>query len=299
MIFFYGEGRVGNQIFQYQAMCRIARPAETVVAVGLESLPDIFEVRGPRLRIVTRSRALKRLVKYVLIPCLLRPAARLLRLMNYVCESSLNASGTAEPAGEMIVRPGLFSRITFVDGGFYQDPSLWSTVFPPRSLVLSGVLRQAAVRYLRDACPPSVSMTFVHVRRGDYLSYTSYGLDDLALPGEFYRSAIAEIRQRVGATHLVFVTDDADWVRSSFSDVVDKTIVSADASTDFAIMTQCANGIVSNSTFALAAALMMTGPGLVVAPEYWLGFRVSRWYPPRIRYQHDRLLYLSATRPVQ
>jgi hypothetical protein len=294
MILFYGEGRLGNQIFQYQAMCRIARPAETVVAVGLESLPDGFEMRGPRLRVVTRSGALKRLVKYVLIPCVLRPAARLLRLMNYVYESSSNSSGTAEPAGEMIVRPGLFSRVTFVDGGFYQDPSLWSTVFPTNSLVLNCSLRQAALRYLRDACPPSQSTTFVHVRRGDYLSYTSYGLRDLALPNEFYRSAIAEIRRRVGETHLIFVTDDADWVKNSFSDLADKTIVSADPSMDFAIMAQCDNGIVSNSTFALAAALMMTRPGVVIAPEYWLGFRVSRWYPPRIRCEHDRLLYLSA-----
>ena len=37
-IFFIGEGRLGNQIFQYAALCSIAPPGTKILAIGLEDL---------------------------------------------------------------------------------------------------------------------------------------------------------------------------------------------------------------------------------------------------------------------
>jgi hypothetical protein len=61
---------------------------------------------------------------------------------------------------------------------------------------------------------------------------------------------------------------------------------------DFAIMTECGSGVLSNSSFSLAAAFMMTSPDLVIAPRYWFGFRVGQWFPPRIQAIHEKLLFL-------
>lgn len=140
----------------------------------------------------------------------------------------------------------------------------------------------------------------MHVRRTDYLSYTSYGLTDLSLPVDFYRSAISELERRIGRTHLVFVTDDPPWVERFFSDIEHKTVVSSDATMDFAIMTECGSGIVSNSTFALAAAFMLDKPELVIAPRFWFGFRIHEWLPPLIEVTNERLIYLPvfADRPA-
>jgi hypothetical protein len=292
MILFYGEGRIGNQIFQYQALNQISRRGERIAAVGLEDLKSVFEFHGPRVLVLTCNRMIKRAVKYFLVPLLLRPLARTLRLISYGFESTEGVPPRHGGGGELSIRAGLFSRVTFVDGGHYQNASYWRSLFPVSSLLVIPDLRLAARRRLGSLCGNPLRPSFVHVRRKDYFFHTAYGLDELTLPIEFYRCAIAELARRTGQTHLVFVTDDPQWVEENFSDISDKTIVSADAGLDFAIMSECKSGIVSNSTFSLAAACMLNDPDIIIAPKYWLGFRVGDWFPPKIRFEHPKVFYL-------
>lgn len=293
MIFFYGEGRLGNQVFQYHALSAIARQGERIISVGLEDLERCFDLHGPRLSVLTRNRALKRVVKYAFNPLVLRPLSKTLRLMNYACETRCEEPPHEGASGVLSMRAGLLGGLTFVDGGHYQNSSFWRSLFPTSLLRLNAALRVAAKRYLDSIRGCGVRLTFVHVRRGDYLTHTDYGLDDLSLPADFYRVAMKELAARIGQTHLVFVTDDPKWVEKNFGDVAGKTVVSFDAEMDFAIMTECTSAILSNSTFSLAASLMLDNPDIVIAPRYWFGFRVSRWFPPQLQFVHDRLLYLS------
>jgi hypothetical protein len=293
MIFFYGEGRLGNQIFQYQALSQAARPGERVVAVGLEDLQRWLELDGPELVVLTRSRLIKRIVKFLVNPLLLRPLARTLRLINYGHEMRQGVPPNDGPSGELSMRAGLLSGVSFVDGGHYQSSSFWTSLFPVPLFRINTPLREAARSYLDSICGTRTRPSFVHVRRGDYLTHADYGLDNLCLPAGFYRSAIGELSRRVGQSHLIFVTDDPQWVEENFGDISDKTIVSSKAEMDFAIMTECARGILSNSTFSLAAALMLKNPDVVIAPKFWFGFRVGAWYPPKFCYTHPKLVYLA------
>ena len=294
MIIFYGEGRLGNQIFQYQALSRIASPGERIVAVGLEDLQHALELSGPRLWVLTRSRPVKGFFKYVVLPLVLRPLARTLRLINYASETWFGEAPNNGPSGEIYARTGLLRHLTFVDGGHYQNSVYWTALFPAALFEVKAVLRNAAKHFLAGIDATTAHRTFVHVRRTDYLTHSDFGLTDLALPAGFYLHAIETLRARVGATHLVFVTDDPGWVQAQFAHIGEKTIASFEAALDFAIMTECDSGILSNSTFSLAAALMLRRPDVVLAPEHWFGFRVGTWYPPRIRYEHANLVYLPA-----
>jgi len=300
MILFYGEGCLGNQIFQYQALSQLARRNERIVAVGLENLLDTFELSGAKLMRLQCNGTIKRLVKYALLPLLIRPLARTLRLMNYVSETENESPRHHGPGGDMSVRQGLFSRVTFVDLGYYQSAALWPSVFPAAHFRIKLPLRDAARRFLDPLRAAGKRPSFVHVRRTDYLQHSSYGLTDFSLPADFYRRAITELEKRIGRPHLVFVTDDPAWVERSFADIGDKSVVSSEAPMDFAIMTECGSGIVSNSTFALAAAFMLDKPELVIAPRFWFGFRVQQWLPPRIEVANERLMYLPvlADRPA-
>jgi hypothetical protein len=292
VIFFYGEGRLGNQVFQYQALGCIAKPRERIFAAGLEDLQRHLELSGPELVVLTRRPIIKRAFKYAIVALMLRPLARSLRVLNYGCEIRCGVPPNDGAGGEMAVRPGLLRFVTFIDGGYYQNSSYWPLLFPASLFRIKENLRDAARQYLESAARPQLVPVFVHVRRGDYLSHTDYGLKNLVLPATYYHSAIAEIRKRMGPAHLVFVTDDATWVAENFRDITDKTIASFDADMDFALMTQCAGGIVSNSTFSLAAAFMMNSPRAVIAPEFWLGFRAGSWYPPRFHFRNAALSYL-------
>jgi len=288
MIFFYGEGRLGNQVFQYQALNHIARQGERIFAFGLEDLQKYLRLNGPRLSVIGRNRSLKRLVKYVLVPALVRPLCRTLHLFNHVVEP-LGGSDGVEPSGLIVTKRGLFPGITFVDGGHYQDSSLWTRVFPTPLFEVKPTLRAAAREFLRGHAGAGRA-AFVHVRRGDYLAFSQHGLESVALPLSYYQKAIRELEHRLGRFRLVFVTDDAPWVHEHFRQIEDKIVASFDAAMDFAIMTECRAGIVSNSTFALGAAFLMVNPDLVIVPRYWFGFGKKFWSPPRIFCPHPKVL---------
>jgi hypothetical protein len=295
IILFYGEGRLGNQVFQYQALSTLAGSDDSVIAVGLEQLQNALDLNGPSVHVITRSRLVKRLIKYLLIPLLLRPLCRTLRLTSYAFERESGEGDQRGADGEIAIRRGLFSRLLFVDGGFYQNGALWSQAFPAATQRLRATLRQQAHDYLQSATESQRPKAFVHVRRGDYLAFSAYGLGDLSLPESFYRNAIATLRAKLGEIDLVFVTDDPQWVRERFADIEPKAIASFSPMLDFAIMAECDAGILSNSTFSLAAALLLDHPQLVIGPQYWFGFRTGEWLPPRIRVYHPQMLYLPAS----
>lgn len=292
MILFYGEGRLGNQIFQYQALNSIARPGETIVAVGLEELQQVFELHATRVVVIAGNLFIKRLFKFVINPLLLYPLSRGLRLVNYAEEPASGTGIRKGNSGELRLYRGVFASFTFVNGGYYQNPSLWKAIFPAAALRLNSTLKDAALQYLDNNVPPQRTPIFVHIRRGDYLNFSSYGLNDLALPETFYRNALDHAVQRLRGAWFVFVTDDPRWVAEKFADVEDKCIASFNARFDFSLMAMCRGGILSNSTYSLCAALMIGHPDLIIGPQYWFGFRINQWYPPRIEVAHKSMYYI-------
>lgn len=299
MIIFYGEGRLGNQLFQYQALSHVAKQGERIFAVGLEDLEIGLELTGPKIYVLTRSGLIKRIIKYVVNPLLLRPLARTFGIISYVSETTQGIPPHDGPGGMLSIVNGLLRGIKFVDGGHYQNASLWTEIFPSPLFRVNPQLKLAASQYLKSECGIQGRCTFVHVRRGDYLTFGTYGLTDLALPAGFYNDAIKEAESRIGKTHLVFVTDDPRWVEDTFRSISGKSVVSLATAMDFAVMTVCTSAILSNSTFSLAAAFLLDAPEIVIAPRYWLGFRVDEWFPPRIRVQHQKVLYLPVSADSQ
>ena len=291
-ILFIGEGRLGNQIFQYAALSSISPPGARIFAFGLEDLEALFELRGPRLTVLRGGLWLKRFAKHVLAPWLLRPLARRLRLFSYAWEPEQGGAHRGS-GGRLQIRRGLLGGLMFVDGGYYQSSEFWGELFPPRWLALRDEWRQRANELIAQQPMTMPRPYFLHVRRGDYAAYSTHGVSDVLLPADYFRRAVDEVRAR-GAFNLLFVvTDDPQWARAEFAAVPEAVVISEDPYTDFALMACCEGGIVSNSTFSLAAALFMPHPKLVIAPEFWFGFRVREWLPPKIRFEHPRISYLA------
>jgi hypothetical protein len=58
-------------------------------------------------------------------------------------------------------------------------------------------------------------------------------------------------------------------------------------------MRACDAGVISNSTFSLAAALLMYRAEIIVGPRHWLGFRSAEWLPPGIEFSNARIRYIA------
>ena len=98
--------------------------------------------------------------------------------------------------------------------------------------------------------------TFVHIRRGDYLSpenrNTFYGMCSPA----YYRAAMRIILSRYPSSKFYFFSDDPAWCRSMFGAEATRFVegnVGSDAWVDMELMSRCRHAIIANSSFSLWA----------------------------------------------
>lgn len=113
----------------------------------------------------------------------------------------------------------------------------------------------------------------IHVRKGnDYRTRPWYAG---TCPAEYYRKAVALLRERLGEPRFYVFTDNPDWVRANFSDfaytLVDGNPTSGPGSHfDMQLMSSCRHNIISNSTYSWWGAFLNPHPGKsVVLPAVW------------------------------
>lgn len=289
---FIGDGRLGNQVFQYVAICALFGKGR-LWTPNLRALEKVFNSTTNVTTLLMPDVA-EKILRRVIAPVFIKPLFKWLRLGTYCYEPmGLMSNGSRDPSGDMAIQKGLFP-ITFVDGGFYQN--------------LSGLLSPADFRFLtlRDdvlAAARAVVDTsmagkqwpraVMHVRRGDYVGYSAYGLDDVLLPTAYFQRAVAAAREYLGAgAEILIVTDDPAWCEQALAALQPFTVVSGSEAVDFALLSMFPVAILSNSTFSLAAACVGSDVERVIGPEFWFGHSVRQWYPPRIRAQDERFLYV-------
>ncbi len=111
----------------------------------------------------------------------------------------------------------------------------------------------------------------VHIRRGDYLNHPEiYGTTTL----DYYRKAMAYMQERRENIYFYIFTNDVFWARQNFEGK-NITIVedSGDLMTgnlDMALMAECKDNIIANSSFSWWAAwLNQNEEKIVIAPKAW------------------------------
>lgn len=291
-LLFIGQGRLGNQIFQYVAIRRIIGDSE-ITTPSMRSLSRVFNVAG-NLNIKLSGKKTEKLIRRILTPILFRPLFKWLRFGTYLTErvEQLNESSGGS-SGNVLFQPGLFN-VAFVDGGYYQN--LASLLKPADFLCLkvrNDVLAQANQVVLQATQGRTRPKAVMHVRRGDYLGFKTYGLDDVVLPAAYFARAAALARSTLGQeAEILIVTDDAAWCETALAELKPFAVVSSTEAVDFALLSMFPVAILSNSTFSLAAACVGPDVQQIIGPEYWFGHSVKRWYPPQIRCSDERFTYV-------
>lgn len=125
---------------------------------------------------------------------------------------------------------------------------------------------------------PSVSL---HVRRGDYLHAKNAGLF-APIGVDYYRLALAHVRQRVPGARCFAFSDDPAWVMEHLAPLEQPLVVvshngGARGARDMRLMAAASHHIVANSTFSWWAAWLNPSPHkIVVAPRQWFADEIRR-----------------------
>ena len=168
----------------------------------------------------------------------------------------------------------------FVDTGFFQSENFFD------DNVINDI--KIKLKHLKKAnnllanIPSNKHKVFVHVRRGDYINVSCFGIKGVTLPLSYYKNCIRWFEDNIENPFFVFLSDDTEFVEYCFNDIENKIIFSNETGVDFAVMILCKSGIISNSSFSWWGAYLMKERYQVFAPKYWMGYKSHKEYPKGI-----------------
>lgn len=134
---------------------------------------------------------------------------------------------------------------------------------------------------IKEGCSVSI-----HIRRGDYLSSTNLDVYGKVCTLDYYNRAMQQMRILLKTSPTFFLfSDDKEWVGKYFVEsdciIVDREVTGQDWN-DLYLMTLCKHHIISNSSFSWWGAwLGSNADKIVIAPEWWYyGLKTPDLLPP-------------------
>lgn len=175
------------------------------------------------------------------------------------------------------------------------DEGFQPVVFEPDDVYLSGYwqnekyFQSIREQILQDFCFPlectkqnsellrqiqSRNSVSVHVRRGDYLESANSRLYSGICTMDYYRNAVAYMKEHLRDPYFYIFTDDPEWAKGEFNgeDMLVVEHMSGEPDyTDMFLMSKCKAHIIANSTFSWWGAwLDARKDKMVISPSKWL-----------------------------
>lgn len=279
------QGRLGNLLFQIGMINSLIDQHNGHALVFASEATDHFDWPNKIWVIPCPPRFRKNGQK---LWVLLLNLAQNFRLFASITPKVILTDGFETEESELVVEPGLINNIYLVKG-FFQNEALMKSL--PR-------LSRKTLTIAQDqlATIPYDNRVAVHFRFGDYLTWSAYGVPNCILPESFYRQAFQQIERSVANPVYLIFSDESEQARQIMFRSDRPFVLLSDMALidDFAAMTLCSHFIVSASTFSWwAAKLAERSDKIIIAPQYWLGFKSEKWYPKNI--QSREFSYLPVT----
>ena len=272
MIIFSEYGRLGNQLFQYAYFTNSFR-GHRIILFGFDQLRNVFTLGVERQRVHFLSVNFFSSFLYRILHL-----AAILRLIGVVYEKRCKENYSVRK------RRGALWGTYLVMPSFFQHESLVTNIKLSIQIKVDALAAASQLLQVRSLSNP-MNLVFLHVRRGDYLSWPSKK-HPAALSSEWYMKAAAYIDARVPDAFFILVTDDPIYCKRELASILRRGMVSGgDEKTDFSLMTLCGHGIMSASTFSWWGAWHSMhrnkiNGALFIAPEFWIGHGNREWHPP-------------------
>ena len=282
MIIFFKSGELGNQIFQYLAIKKYDNSSR-IITFGLDEINDIFDldlinIPSPKDQDNLIYKIFFRLCIQIL-PFFLRLLSQYFQLISTAGEKR------TQEGSEFQITKGLFSSIVYFQKIYFQSENTASPL-AIKTLKFHPDLLKSAKNKLLKFNQDSQNLYFVHIRRGDFVSWPN-NENPAVVPLNWFYDQIELIKSRnPEATFLVF-SNDKPYAMEFFTNQSNTFVIQESQKIEFSMMSLCmGGGILSPSTFAWWAARInpsQSGSSYFIAPLYWIGHRVSSWYPEGVQ----------------
>ena len=267
MIFFFENGRLGNQLIQYIGL-KYYFKNEKIFFLGFKSLSNTFDnLDGFFLS----KEKINKWIHYGLLKKIISFLVKI-RIFGKITEDiDLNSH-------KVILKKGLFWKIFFVENFFFRINSIKNFTNNP---TLKPHLVKQAEEWLqiRGINIKTNSIVFVHFRRGDYLNWPSKKFPAV-LNLNWYEKAMQLMKKKINNPIFILISDDKNYLKDIFKPSEKIYISENNSQIDFSRMSICKYGILSPSTDAWCSAyysnLNNKNKTLFVAPKYWVHHRSKK-----------------------
>ncbi|MGH7523244.1 MAG: alpha-1,2-fucosyltransferase [Gemmatimonadales bacterium] len=271
-----GAGQLGNQLFEAAFAASVLQPGDLVFTTGMAEFVAGFD--WPLGPIANLGAAKRRRTIQLWVKRFGKFAARL-RLADGIRQQQQDfavAGVVYRRFGDDVqFSRGACSRVVFIDRGYYQNAAVGNHAsfrLKPEHLVASRAFLETL---------PHGPRAFVHVRRGDYRHWTTFGHSPL-LDLQYFRDGIAQIRSASPGTRFILLSDEIAEVASQLAASDVHVFAGANVYEDFGMMTLCDGGVISNSTLSWWGGCLCRRTVPVVAPRHFLARGLGFDYPPGI-----------------
>lgn len=272
MIFFFRNGRLGNQLFQYVGL-KFFYPDQKLVFFGCEDLIKVLS----ECSVVSFS--FQKISKYI-APNLLEKFFNLFVKIKLI---GLIQEVRDKNNYYMKKKRGLIPNCFLLKNSFFQHKVVLDRLkndFRIKSMHIKKAMRWLEFNNLDFNMN---NLVFVHIRRGDYLFWPN-PKSPAVLSSDYYSKGMLRLRSQIKSPKFIILTDDFFYVNDIFGNKKDIFISKNNLFVDLALMSLCSCGILSPSSFSWWGAWLSFNRKanklrVYIAPEYWGGHRSKNWEP--------------------
>ena len=267
MIFFFENGRLGNQLIQYIGL-KSYFSKERIIFLGCETLFDTFDNVEA---LFLSKKKIDKWFHYGLLRKILFFLVRI-RIFGKITEDRQSNSY------KVISKKGFFWNIFVAENFFFRIKDIKNFTKPP--LLKTHLITQAEEWLkIKGINIKTDSVVFVHFRRGDYLHWPSKEFPAV-LSLDWYKKAMSLMKEKLQNPIFILISDDKYYLKDIFKESKTLFISENNLEVDFSIMSLCKYGVLSASTFALCSAyyanLDKKNKTFFVAPKYWENHRSKK-----------------------
>jgi hypothetical protein len=270
MIFFFENGRLGNQLFQYYGL-KSYFPKHKLYFFGCSSLQNLFNKVDVKFIKLKKNIFLNELLKKTLF---FFSEIRILSKINQTDNNKLK------------IQCGLLSNFYIAHNIFFQDNS------HVKKIINRPIIKEKYLKYAKswlkkkNFLNKNTNLVFVHIRRKDYFFWPDLNYSAV-LNLSWYNKNILYIKKKIKNPFFVIMGDDTLYLQKFFKETKNLVISKNSYKVDFSIMSLCSHGILSPSTFAWWGAYYSKtynkNNNYFIAPKYWAGHKLKKWFPKNFR----------------
>lgn len=270
IILWIPQGRLGNLLFQYQAITNIYK---SDIIFSIDSIfSKLFDYKKNLYLFKLPNKIFILLINFY--SCLLFFLVRAKILSSCNPNLFLSKKIIFDESKTVLVRNGIFKNIIVFSGFFQND--LYQNNLPKikKSLIMVG-------KSIINNITTKKNKIAVHVRFGDYENLSLFKKNGTVLPKNYYVECMNKIKKKFNSCEFIIFSDDIEKSKKMFGNK--KDLIYFEPTSDhinFICFSLCDSAIISASSFSwFASRYISKKDKIIYAPRYWLGFKSKIWFP--------------------